>query len=135
MANEVWWGRLAAMCQAHRLSFHWPLCLIRQPKILEYRLRSVVNERVEHFGPIADDVHRSQIRGQEVNEFRSVVMGGHTFRLVLGLPKRWVVERSFAWSARFRRLTRDYEKLPATFAGYNWLAFITIMLSALFIKS
>lgn len=28
------------------------------------------------------------------------------------LPRRWVVERSFAWSARFRRLAKDYERLP-----------------------
>ena len=28
------------------------------------------------------------------------------------LPRRWVVERSFAWAARFRRLARDYERLP-----------------------
>ena len=28
------------------------------------------------------------------------------------LPRRWVVERSLAWAARFRRLTRDYEQLP-----------------------
>jgi transposase len=33
------------------------------------------------------------------------------------LPRRWVVERSFAWSARFRRLARDYERLPETLAG------------------
>jgi transposase len=51
------------------------------------------------------------------------------------LPRRWVVERSFAWAARFRRLARDYERLPATFAGYHWLAFVTLMLSTLFIKS
>jgi transposase len=30
------------------------------------------------------------------------------------LPSLWVVERSFAWTARFRRLVRDYERLPAT---------------------
>ena len=28
------------------------------------------------------------------------------------LPRRWVVERSFAWAARFRRLAKDYERLP-----------------------
>ena len=28
------------------------------------------------------------------------------------LPRRWVVERSFAWKSRFRRLIRDYERLP-----------------------
>lgn len=36
------------------------------------------------------------------------------------LPKRWVVERSFAWAARFRRLARDDERLPETFAGLPW---------------
>jgi transposase len=51
------------------------------------------------------------------------------------LPRRWVVERSFAWAARFRRLARDYERLPATLAGYHWLAFVTLMLAALFGKS
>ncbi len=33
------------------------------------------------------------------------------------LPRRWVVERSFAWAARFRRLSKDYERLPASLAG------------------
>lgn len=47
------------------------------------------------------------------------------------LPRRWVVERSFAWSARFRRLARDYERLPTTLAGFHWLAFATLMLNAL----
>jgi transposase len=51
------------------------------------------------------------------------------------LPRRWVVERSFAWAARFRRLARDYERLPATLAGYHWLAFVTLMLATLFGKS
>lgn len=51
------------------------------------------------------------------------------------LPRRWVVERSFAWAARFRRLARDYERLPATLAAYHWLAFVTLMLAALFGKS
>jgi transposase len=51
------------------------------------------------------------------------------------LPRRWVVERSFAWAARFRRLARDYERLSSTLAGYHWLAFITLMLQVLFLKS
>ena len=33
------------------------------------------------------------------------------------LPRRWVVERSFGWAARFRRLARDYERLSETLAG------------------
>ena len=44
------------------------------------------------------------------------------------LPRRWVVERSFAWAARFRRLARDYERLPATFAGFHFVVFACLML-------
>src|SRR5262245_44916245 len=51
------------------------------------------------------------------------------------LPRRWVVERSFAWAARFRRLARDYERLASTLVGYHWLAFATLMLQSLFPKS
>jgi len=47
------------------------------------------------------------------------------------LPRRWVVERSFGWMTRFRRLVRDYERLPATVAGLHYIAFATIMLSRL----
>jgi len=48
------------------------------------------------------------------------------------LPKRWVVERSFGWAARFKRLSRDYERLASTLAGMHWVAFATLMLSSLF---
>jgi transposase len=44
------------------------------------------------------------------------------------LPRRWVVERSFGWLARFRRLARDYERLPETLAGLHFLAFAILML-------
>ena len=47
------------------------------------------------------------------------------------LPRRWVVERSFAWAARFRRLARDYERLPATVAGLHFLAFACLLLHRL----
>lgn len=45
------------------------------------------------------------------------------------LPRRWVVERTFGWFTRFRRLVRDYERLPETLAGMHFVAFICIMLS------
>ncbi len=44
------------------------------------------------------------------------------------LPRRWVVERSFAWMARFGRLARDYERLPETLAGLHFLAFAMVLL-------
>ena len=44
------------------------------------------------------------------------------------LPRRWDIERSFAWAARFRRLARDYERLPATLAGLHFLAFAILLL-------
>ena len=44
------------------------------------------------------------------------------------LPRRWVVERSFAWTARFRRLARDFERTPQTLAGLHFLAFLMLML-------
>jgi transposase len=44
------------------------------------------------------------------------------------LPRRWVVERSFAWTTRFRRLVRDYERLPTTLAGLHLVVFACLML-------
>lgn len=44
------------------------------------------------------------------------------------LPRRWVVERSFAWVARFRRLARDYERLSKTLVGLHYVAFVYLML-------
>jgi transposase len=49
------------------------------------------------------------------------------------LPRRWVVERSFAWTARFRRLARDYERLPETLAGLHLVAF-AIVFAARFVQ-
>lgn len=49
------------------------------------------------------------------------------------LPRRWVVERSFAWATRFRRLIRDYERLPETLAGLHFLSF-AILLVARFVR-
>ena len=47
------------------------------------------------------------------------------------LPRRWVVERSFAWAASFRRLARDYERLAETLAALHYLAFAILMLAKL----
>src|SRR3954452_14091335 len=44
------------------------------------------------------------------------------------LPRRWVVERSFGWMARFRRLARDYERLATTLEGLHYVALSMLML-------
>ncbi len=50
------------------------------------------------------------------------------------LPRRWVVERSFGRMARFRRLVRDYERLPETLKGLHFLA-IAMLMAHRFIQS
>ena len=44
------------------------------------------------------------------------------------LPRRWVVERTFAWLSRFRRLSKDYERKPTSSAGHVYVASIRLML-------
>ena len=51
------------------------------------------------------------------------------------LPRRWVVERSFAWMTRFRRLAKDFERLPKTVAGLHFAVFACIMLARCFAMS
>ena len=45
------------------------------------------------------------------------------------LPKRWVVERSFAWAARFRCLARDYERLDISLKGFHYIAFACLIIA------
>ncbi len=51
-----------------------------------------------------------------------------TFRV---LPRRWVVERTFAWLGQSRRLSRDYERLPATSETVIYGAMSRLMLRRL----
>ncbi len=51
------------------------------------------------------------------------------------LPRRWVVERTFGWLARFRRLARDYERLTTTLTNWHWLAFLVLLLSRIEFRS
>ena len=46
------------------------------------------------------------------------------------LPRRWVIERGFAWTGRFRRLARDYERLHTTLEGLHYVAFALLALNA-----
>ena len=43
------------------------------------------------------------------------------------LPRRWVVERTFAWLCKFRRLSKDYESLPETSEAWAYAAMTHVM--------
>ncbi len=47
------------------------------------------------------------------------------------LPRRWVVERTFAWLGKFRRLSKDYEALPQSEETWIYLAMTNLMLARL----
>jgi transposase len=70
----------------------------------------------------AADKHKIQLEVVKLSEAK---------RGFVLLPRRWVVERSFAWAARFRRLAKDYERLPETVAGLHFVVFSCVLLSRL----
>jgi transposase len=72
-----------------------------------------------------DAAHQAKAEGIELE----VVKHTEAKRGFVLLPRRWVVERSFGWSGRFRRLARDYERLAETLAGWHWLASLTLLLT------
>jgi len=74
-----------------------------------------------------DPAEEAEARGIEL----AVVRLTGTKKGFVLLPRRWVVERSFAWAARFRRLAKDYERLPETVAGLHFVAFACLMLHKL----
>ncbi len=47
------------------------------------------------------------------------------------LPKRWIVERTFAWLGRYRRLSKDYEYRTTTTEAFIYLAMSRLMLKRL----
>jgi putative transposase len=60
-----------------------------------------------------------------------IVKRGDTVVGFAVLPKRWIVERTFGWIGRYRRMSKDYEVLPACSETMIYLAMINLMLHRL----
>ena len=60
-----------------------------------------------------------------------VIKRGEEATSFVVLPRRWVVERTFAWLGRYRRLSKDYGQLPETSEAMIYAAMVHIMLRRL----
>jgi transposase len=104
----------------------------QQVSALAQRVQEVTGETVQVIYADAAYTGDETAAATQERGIRLVVVkrpeGSHGFVL---LPKRWVVERSFAWVSRFRRLARDYERLPTTLAGLHVAAFVCLLLPKL----
>jgi putative transposase len=81
----------------------------------------------EQVGWTVEVVERSPRRGFVVTgdgQFQRVALPA-TFE---PLPRRWVVERTLAWTSRYRRMSKDYERLPATSEALVYLTGIRLLL-------
>ena len=95
-------------------------------------VQEVTGETVEVIHADAASTGKETPAAAQAHGRRLVVVqrpeGSHGFIL---LPKRWAVERSLALVSRFRRLARDYERLPATLAALHLAAFNCFLLPKL----
>ena len=107
-----------------------------QVEALAARVQEVTGEKVEI--AFVDQGYTGEEPAAAASEKKiRLVVVKHTEpkRGFLLLPRRWVVERTFGWLGRFRRLARDYERLATTLKGWHWLASLVILLGKAMIQS
>jgi transposase len=102
--------------------------------------RAPVSERAAPVQQVTgDNVERAYVEQGDTGEAPAQAAAQHGIQVevvkrseakkgFVRLPKRWVVERSFGWASRFRRLVRDYERLPQTVAGLHFVVFAYLFL-------
>lgn len=98
-----------------------------QPRVATFDSRTIQSTPESDVGAGRDGRKRRKMHA-------AVDTLGHLLALIITpanaqdlLPRRWVVERSFVWTARFWRLARDYEQLPETVVGLDFLAFACLL--------
>jgi transposase len=100
-----------------------------QVKTLVAQVQAVTGESVEvAFGDQGDTGEQARKDAAEHGIALEVVKLPEVKKGFVLLPRRWVVERSIGWVARFRRLARDYERRPDTLAGLHCLAVAILLL-------
>ena len=87
-----------------------------------------LNDYIEARGWTVQTIRRSRSRYCIIEEQFLVEVEKPKFEV---LPRRWVIERTFGWFSRYRRLSKDYEFSPDTSQNMIYLAMIRNMLRRL----
>ena len=82
----------------------------------------------EHREQLWETARKRQRAGATVVEMWAGLSYGRGIEV---LPRRWVVERTFSWLGRYRRLSKDYEFLPQSSEAMVYLAMTRLMLKRL----
>ena len=95
-------------------------------------MNTIVNQEVELLNCCAVKVCYSKLIGNVKNELdydMEITLRTDKSEGFKPLPKRWVVERTFAWLENFRRLAKDYEYKVSTSETMIMMAFIMLMVN------
>ena len=125
--------------QGHLLALH-VIAADQQDRVQVERLAAEVQRITEQNVELAyvDQGYTGEAAAEAANKHGihlQVVKHTEAKRGFVLLPRRWVVERSFAWAARFRRLARDYERLSDTLAAFHYFAFAWMRSASFFGQS
>jgi putative transposase len=109
---------------------HGAAVVLQPLKTKHWRLKKVWAD-ASYRGELGEWLHNlRQGRGHRRIQLEIVAKDKGSRSFVV-LPKRWIVERTFAWLGRSRRLSKDYEALCETVETWVYIAMIDLMLARL----